>query len=148
MAPSYTSSAAGSAKAGDAVPERRRSFGQVLRSYFYWEYPRGSFHYDVMVTLILLFIFVAPRFWDFGGQPTPASNLRHPIQVSGYGTHGLIVTVAASDVPVPAGASDRQVKDALRKAIEPVTGDAVFVDRWQTITGPDGQLEWQVWAHR
>ena len=37
---------------------------KLLRSYFYWTYPRGNIHYDVMVTLILLFIFVTPQFWD------------------------------------------------------------------------------------
>ena len=35
----------------------RRGFKEILMSYFYWTYPRGGFHYDVMVTLILLFIF-------------------------------------------------------------------------------------------
>lgn len=131
-----------------AVSEPKRSFSQILKSYFYWEYPRGSFHYDVMVTLILLFIFVAPHLWDFGAKPTPISRLMHPIEVSGYGTHGLVITVVASDVDIPPGASDRQVKDALRKAIEPITGDAVFVERWKTVTDAQGNLDWQVWAHR
>lgn len=131
-----------------ALPERRRSFGQVLKSYFYWTYPRGSFHYDIMVTLILLFIFIAPRLWDFGAKPTPINSRMHPIEVSGYGTHGLVITVAAADVNVPPGAPDREVKEALRHAIEPVTGDAVFVERWKTTTDAQGNLEWQVWAHR
>lgn len=130
------------------IPEPRRSFSQILKSYFYWEYRRGSIHYDIMVTLILLFIFVTPHLWDFGAKPTPISTLAHPIQVTGYGKNGLIVTVLASDVSVPPGASDRVVKDALRKAIEPVTGDAVFVERWNTVTDAQGNLAWQVWAHR
>ena len=53
-------------------------FGQVLRSYFYWTYRRGTFHYDVMVTLILLFIFITPHLWDYGAKPTPISRLAHP----------------------------------------------------------------------
>ena len=32
----------------------KSSVGQVIRSYFFWTYERGSFHYDVMVTLILI----------------------------------------------------------------------------------------------
>ena len=40
------------------------------------------------------------------------------------------------------------MKKALRKAIEPVTGDAVFVDHWETFTDAEGNLEWKVWAHR
>lgn len=131
-----------------AVGEPRRSFKQILKSYFYWEYPRGCVHYDILVTLILLFIFVTPHLWDFGARPTPISRLTHPIQVTGYGTQGLVVTVAASDVNIPANASDRVVKDTLRKAIEPVAGDAVFVERWKTVTDAQGDLAWQVWAHR
>lgn len=130
------------------VQEPRRSFGQLVKSYFYWTYKRGSFHYDVMVTLILLFIFLAPQRWDFGAKPTPVTSLTHPIQVTGYGTHGLVITVHASDVNIPPGASDREVKEALRHAIEPITGDSVFVERWKTTTDAQGNLEWQVWAHR
>jgi len=64
------------------------------------------------------------------------------------GERGMIVTVVAADVNVPAGAADRVVKKALRKAIEPVTGDAVFVERWATATDAEGNLVWKVWAHR
>jgi hypothetical protein len=40
------------------------------------------------------------------------------------------------------------VKKALRKAIEPVTGDAVSVERWETVTDAQGNSAWKVWAHR
>ena len=131
-----------------AVSRPRRGLKEILQSYFYWEYPRGSVHYDVMVTLILLFIFVTPHIWDFGARPLPISGIRHSIQVAGYGTQGLIITVQASDVKVPAGASDHAVREILRSAIEPVTGDAVTVERWKTIEDAQGNLAWQVWAHR
>jgi len=131
-----------------SVPQARRGLWQILRSYFYWDYRRGSIEYDVMVTLILLFIFVMPQFWDFGARPTPMSSVTHPIQVTGYGTHGMLVTVQAEDLMLAPGASDREVKDALKKAIQPVAGDAVFVERWQTVTDAQGNLQWQVWAHR
>src|SRR5690242_11531052 len=84
-------------------------FSRVVKSYFYWTYKRGSFHYDVMVTLILLSIFVAPHLWDFGEKPTPMTRVTHPIEVTGYGTHGLVVTVDAAAVEVPAGAPSRVV---------------------------------------
>ena len=47
---------------------------KILKSYFYWTYPRGCFHYDVMVTLILLFIFVTPRLWNYGDKPSPSGG--------------------------------------------------------------------------
>jgi hypothetical protein len=45
-------------------------------------------------------------------------------------------------------APDAVVKKALRKAIEPVTGDAVVVDHWETTTDAQGNSVWKVWAHR
>jgi hypothetical protein len=146
-----TNSALPSSPAGHAtIAEPRRSFKQVLLSYFYWTYSRGSFHYDVMVTLILLFIFVTPHIpgWTFADKPSPAAALVHPMQVVSDGGHGVIITVLASDANVPAGASNAVVKKALRKAIEPVTGDAEFVEKWQTITDANGNTAWKVWAHR
>lgn len=128
----------------------RRTVRQVLRSYFYWTYSRGSFHYDVMVTLILAFIFVTPQIpgWSYGDKPSSTSGLAHPIEVVGNGGRGLIITVQAADVTVPAGASEKAVRQILRKAIEPVTGDAVSVERWATVTDEQGHAAWQVWAHR
>jgi hypothetical protein len=131
-------------------PRPRRTVKQVLLSYYYWTYSRGSFHYDVMVTAILLFIFVTPHIpgFSYGDKPSIAAGLVHPISIVGDGEHGVIITVRVSDANVPAGASDAVVKKALRKAIEPVTGDAVFVEKWETVTDAEGNPAWRVWAHR
>jgi hypothetical protein len=130
----------------------RRTVRQVLLSYFYWTYSRGTLHYDVMVTAILLFIFLSPqiRGWSYGDKPSPIGGPSHPIQVIGNDGQGVIVTVQASDVSLDlhTSASDAVVKKALRKAIEPVTGDDVFVVHWETATDPEGHAIWKVWAHR
>jgi hypothetical protein len=131
----------------NAVAQPKRGLRQILSSYFYWTYPRGAFHYDVMVTLILLFIFVTPHLWDYGAKPALAAGPSHPFQVVSNG-RGVIITVQGSDVSVPPGTSDRDVKKTLRKAIEPVTGDDVFVEHWETAKDPQGNLVWKVWAHR
>jgi hypothetical protein len=61
---------------------------------------------------------------------------------------GVIISVQASDVSVAPGVSTAQAKRALRKAIEPVTGDDVFIQHWETATDAQGNLVWKVWAHR
>jgi hypothetical protein len=127
--------------------EPRRSFKKILHSYFYWTYSRGSIHFDIMVTLILLFIFITPHLWDYGAKPPLSAGPAHTMQVVGNG-RDVILTVQASDVSIPADPSDQQVKKALRHAIEPVMGDSVFVEKWQTITDAQGKLAWQIWAHR
>jgi hypothetical protein len=147
-----SSTSSGAASAGPtsmrtASDRPRRTFGQILSSYFYWTYSRGSIHYDIVVTLILLFIFVTPHLWDYGAKPPLAAGPLHSIQVVGAG-HGVMITVQASDVKIPAGASYEQAKNILRKAVEPVMGDAVFVQRWETTTDDQGHLVWKIWAHR
>ena len=47
------------------------SFGTFLRRFVFWEYRRASWQYDVIVALILLFIFATPRDW-FRDQPRAA----------------------------------------------------------------------------
>ena len=126
----------------------RRGPKEILKSYFFWTYARGNLHYDILVTLILLFIFITPHLWNYGDTPPVIAGPSHSIQVSGDGGRGLIVTVPAADVKAPEGATDAVVKKALREAIEPVTGDAVFVKRWETVTDAEGKLYWRVWAHR
>jgi hypothetical protein len=135
-------------KPGELALDGKRGIKEVLKSYFFWTYPRGCFHYDVMVTLILLFIFVTPHLWNYGDKASSSAELLHPIQLTGDGNHGMIVTVQASDVNVPAGTPDAAVKKALRQAILPVTGDAVVVERWETVTDAEGNLDWKIWAHR
>jgi|SRR5208337_3227818 len=130
--------------------QSRRTLKQLFLSYFYWTYPRGSFHYDIMVTLILLFIGVTPFFWNYGDKPSPIGGPLHPIQVIGNDGQGMIVTVQASDVSLDphTAAPDSVVKKALRKAILPVTGDDVFIEHWETVTDVQGNSAWKVWAHR
>jgi hypothetical protein len=123
---------------------------KILKSYFYWTYPRGCFHYDVLVTLILVFIFVTPHLWNYGDRTSDAAGPPHPIEVIGDGGRGLIITVQASDVSLDLKSTDspQAVKKALRKAIEPVTGDAVSVKSWQTVQDAQGNWAWKVWARR
>src|SRR5271157_6046740 len=42
---------------------------QTIKGYFWWTSRRGSIHYDVIVTLILAFIFLAPLWINFRDKP-------------------------------------------------------------------------------
>lgn len=46
------------------------SLKSKLASYLWWSYPRGSLQYDIMVAIILAFIFLTPRHF-FRDQPRP-----------------------------------------------------------------------------
>jgi hypothetical protein len=45
----------------------------ILKRALLWEYPRASWQYDVIVGLIVAFIFVTPYFVSFRDQPKAAS---------------------------------------------------------------------------
>jgi hypothetical protein len=45
-----------------------------LSRFLFWDYPRASWQFDVMVGLILVFIFMMPR-EIFKDQPSPAVNV-------------------------------------------------------------------------
>jgi hypothetical protein len=127
---------------------------KTLKSYFFWTHQRGSFHYDVMVTLILLFIFITPlpifrRVFDYGDKAPTNGALLEPIQVAADGEYGLVLTVPFEDVIVDLSADVRTVRKALHRAIQPVTGDAVSVVRWETVSDSSGKpTQWKVWVHR
>jgi hypothetical protein len=45
----------------------------ILKRALLWEYPRASWQYDVIVGLIVVFIFVTPYYVSFRDQPKAAS---------------------------------------------------------------------------
>ncbi len=54
----------------------------ALGRFIFWDYARGGWQYDLMVGLILVFIFLTPR-EIFRDQPKPASVLMLPEQGGG-----------------------------------------------------------------
>jgi hypothetical protein len=124
---------------------------KIVRNYLFWSYERGSFHYDVMVTMVLLFIFVSPRFINF--RVRPVYNLPSQIMVENNGAGELIYQVKQTDVDqslLKVGGSDpeQRTRRALRRLIEPIAGD-VLIERYEPIRGTDGSTQaYRVWAHR
>ncbi len=121
---------------------------KTLRGYIFWTYERGSMHYDIMVTVILLFLFVSPRFINY--RDRPRFQLPSQIMVENDGAGNLIYQVRAQDVESSMGKGgdpDKQTRRALRHLIEPIAGD-VSVERYEPLE-TNGQVSgYRVWAHR
>ncbi|MFN9754336.1 MAG: hypothetical protein ACK55L_02935 [bacterium] len=49
-----------------------------LQRFILWDYPRASWQYDVVVLLIVAFIFFTPREW-FRDQPRASSIVMLPL---------------------------------------------------------------------
>jgi hypothetical protein len=124
---------------------------KTLKSYLFWTYERGSFHYDVMVTLILLFIFLSPRFINY--RDRPVYQLPSQIMVENDGNGGLIYQVKKTDVDqalqhVSAKTDELRTRRALRRLIEPIAGD-VLIERYEPLADNAGTINaYRVWAHR
>src|ERR1700757_2873793 len=99
---------------------------RLLRSYFFWPYERGSLHYDVMVTIILLFLFLAPRFIDFKDRPVETVALHSSeVLVKEAGTRGqssrFMFQIRADDMQGAKTDAERQA--AILRVIEPISGE-------------------------
>lgn len=96
-----------------------RRFSELVKSYFFWTYSRGSVHYDVMVTIILLFIFLTPRS-VFRDKPVERRPHQSEVVVQPDGNDGFIYEVDAAAVT---GKSDDEVRANLLSVIEPIAGE-------------------------
>ena len=119
---------------------------RVLRNYVFWTYQRGSVHYDVMVTLILLFIFVSPHIINFHDKPVERTLPPSQVLVKSDGHDGLMYQIDAATLESLHDGED--VKLELRAVIVPISG-YVTIDRYQPVKGPGGKIiAYRVWAHR
>src|ERR1035441_7485783 len=71
------------------------NFGQTLKGYIWWTSPRGSVRYDVMVTLILAFIFLTPLWVNFRDKPVERSPHQTEVVVQQEGD-GFLYKVDAA----------------------------------------------------
>jgi hypothetical protein len=119
---------------------------RVLRSYIFWTYQRGSAPYDVMVTLILLFIFVSPRFINFHDRPVERTLPPSEVLVKSDGQDGLMYQIDVETLASFQYAGDLQ--NEIRAAVTPISGN-VTIDRYEAVKGADGKaIAYRVWAHR
>jgi hypothetical protein len=119
----------------------------LLKSYIFWKYERGSLHYDVMVSLILAFIFVTPHLFNYRDHPaadhlSPSTVLVKPTDA------GAIYEVPADQVHRQKGVLAGGMETRLDAAIAPVSGP-VTIDRWEPLKDESGTVTaYKVWAHR
>jgi len=122
--------------------------GRTLKSYLWWTHERGNVHYDVMVTLILAFIFLTPRFFDYGDRPKPdwpANEIRASVNAAGGMIYEVPIELIHGLNQVQTG---RPTDQQLANAIAPMSGPIV-VDRTEAVKEIGGSVvAWRVWAHR
>ena len=116
--------------------------GRTLKGYLFWTYTRGSFHYDVMVTLILAFIFIGPYFIDFKDKPP-----KRPEHLT-----GIVASADGKTYEVDASSVDAQdegmVRANFQRVLRPITGP-VTVERVEQVRDGSGRVvAYRGWVHR
>ncbi len=100
-----------------------------VRRFVLWEYTRGSWQYDVMVGLILAFIFLAPADW-FRAHPRPASV----VMIEGH--EGSDVWLAPE---LLAAVPEGKKLDRATRLVQDKFGKGTVVVRVLPILDPEGE---------
>jgi hypothetical protein len=98
-----------------------------IKRFILWDYPRASWQYDVMVGLILAFLFLTPRAW-FRDQPRAPSASHVAMLNAAHGTNvywieaELLAGVADADRPAKASQLLRRYAGSKQQVVgvEPV----------------------------
>ncbi len=117
----------------------------TIKNFFWWNYDRGSVQYDVMVTLILIFVFLAPLKINF--KDKPIERAPHPTRVVLIpdGESGYIYQVDASAVK---SKDPDAVSESLRRVIEPIAGE-VEIAKYEPVHDSSGHVTaYKVWLQK
>ncbi|WP_158792530.1 hypothetical protein [Granulicella sp. L60] len=124
---------------------------KLIRNYIFWAYERGSFHYDVMVTAILIFMFASPHFIDFKDRPVETVALHaSEVLVKEAGTSGsssrFLYQIRSDDMN---GAStDAERRAAILRVIEPISGE-VSLQHYEAVHDAQGKtIAYNAWVLR
>jgi hypothetical protein len=118
---------------------------RTIRDYIFWSYERGTIQYDVMVTLILLFVFLSPKLINFKDKPVEHNPHRTGVAVVPDGNGGLIYQIEAVAVT---GKDDDAIHDQLLEIIEPISGEVSITKIEPVYDGSGHVLSYKVWVAR
>jgi len=118
---------------------------KTLSSYVLWTHDRGNLHYDVMVTLILAFIFLAPVWINF--KDKPAERNPHPTEVVIYpdGQGRLVYEIGSSAIR---GEDDAAIRSSLLRVIEPIAGEVELLGYEKVADGRGRIVSYRAWVSR
>ena len=120
-----------------SAPLPMNAVWRTIRGYILWQYERGTLHYDIMVTLILIFIFFSPRVIDFNDKPITRNSHPTDVVVTTDGQGRLVYQVASSAI---SAGDDRSTREQLLGIIEPISG-AVSIVSYETVNDRKGHVQ-------
>jgi hypothetical protein len=128
---------------GAGVPMNR--IWATIRDYILWSYERGTIQYDVMVTLILAWVFFSPYWINFKDKPVERNPHRTGVLVTSDEKGGIIYQIEARAID---GKDDATVRGQLLSVIEPISGE-VSISNYEAVRDGSGKiLAYKVWVRR
>jgi len=110
---------------------------RTIRSYILWQHERGTLHYDIMVTLILIFVFFSPRVIDFNDKPAVRDPHLTDVVVTTDAQGGLLYQISASMITP---GDDQSVRGQLLRVIKPISGDVMIV-KYEPVADGKGHVQ-------
>ena len=118
----------------------------VIRTIF-WSYERGSWPYDVMVVVIVIFVLLTPRTW-FRDQPQTYRVANSSIKLIGDDalnqtqTYRIDSSVFAADkrTSKPTPELERETHDLLARTVDELKDRTFQVIRIDPVRGEDGAV--------
>ncbi len=118
---------------------------KTIRGFILWSHERGSVQYDVMVTLILVFVFFSPIWIKYKDSPVEHNPHSTDVVVYPDGSGGLVYALDAKAVQ---GGDDAAVRGQLLRVIEPISG-ATTITRYEAVKDKKGKvISYKVWVQR
>jgi hypothetical protein len=133
------------AKLASAPAVPMNAIWRTIRGYILWSYERGSIQYDIMVTVILMFVFLSPYWINFKDKPVERNPHPTGVVVVPDTAGGFVYQIEGSAVT---GKEDAAIRAELLRIIEPISGE-VNITRYETIRDRSGRISgYKVWAQK
>jgi hypothetical protein len=118
---------------------------RTIRDFILWSYERGTLQYDVMVSLILLFVFLSPYWINFHDKPVERNPHPSGVVVTPEIAGGFVYQIEGSAI---SGKDEAAVRQQLLRIVEPISGE-VSITRYEALRDPQGHvLSYKVWAQK
>lgn len=128
-----------------APPVPMNSIWRTIRGYVLWSYERGSLQYDVMVTLILLFVFLSPYWINFKDKPIERVPHQTGVLIQPDGQGGFIYQIQASALTEQ---TDSGLREQMLAIIEPIAG-AAAISKYEAVKDRSGHVQsYKVWVQK
>jgi hypothetical protein len=118
---------------------------RTIRDFILWSYERGTLQYDVMVTLILLFVFLSPYWINFRDKPVERNPHPTGVVITPEAGGGFIFQIDGAAISAK---DDATVRGELLRIVEPIAGE-VSITRYEMVRDRQGRVvSYKVWVQK